>query len=62
MSNRQYPSGIFVQSYFFPLCIECNAKRKKLELLQYGLIGTKKKVGERDPSMRWMNEKKTETV
>lgn len=61
MSNRQYPSGIFVQSYFFPLCIECNAKRKKLELLQYGLIGTKKKVGERDTSMRWMNEK-TETV
>lgn len=61
MSNRQYPSGLFVQPYFFPSCIECNAKRKKLRPLQYSLIGTKKKVGETDPSMRWMNEA-TETV
>lgn len=43
MSNRQHPSGIFVQPCFFPLCIEFKAKRKKLGLLQYRLIGTKKK-------------------
>lgn len=56
MSKRKHPSRIFVQPCFFPLCIEFDPRRKKLGRLQYRLIGTKKTVGETDPSLRRMDE------